>query len=120
MGAYSQSKLALTMMSEHLKAELLEEGILVYSVDPGPTKTQMTGSSDGMPWFLRMLRPLVFKSAESQTKKLVASLEKYIDEGISGAFLSGGKRREAPPTASDKELQSSLRIILDTQIESFV
>jgi len=120
MGAYAQSKLALTMMSEHLTAELLEEGILVYSVDPGPTKTQMTGSSDGMPWFLRMLRPLMFKSAESQTNKLVTSLEKCIAEGVSGAYLSEGKRKETPAIASNTALQSSLRTILDKQIESFI
>lgn len=120
MGAYAESKLAITMVTGMLKEELSDEGILIHSVDPGPTKTSMTGSGDGMPLFVRLLRPLFFKSPEVQAKKLVSAVDAGVSEGASGIFISEGKRKAAHSLVSDSELQSELRKLLDSQIEKFL
>ncbi|MEM6839682.1 MAG: SDR family NAD(P)-dependent oxidoreductase [Cyanobacteria bacterium P01_C01_bin.120] len=56
-GAYAKSKAALAAASLANREELLKDDIFIQVVDPGPTKTTMTRSSDGMPWFLRLLYP---------------------------------------------------------------
>lgn len=120
MGAYAKSKLAITMVAEFLREDLFNEGILIYSVDPGPTKTPMTGSSDGMPWFIRILQPFVFKPADYQAERLVSAVDAGVSESISGVFLSEGKRKDIPSIVSDKELQSTLRTLIDSQVAEFL
>ncbi|MGD1927288.1 MAG: SDR family NAD(P)-dependent oxidoreductase [Leptolyngbyaceae cyanobacterium] len=78
MGAYATSKTALTAVSALMKEELLKDGILIQVVDPGPTKTSMTGSSDGMPWYLLLLRPLLFKPAKLQAQRLISAVESAV------------------------------------------
>ncbi|MEO0330038.1 MAG: SDR family NAD(P)-dependent oxidoreductase, partial [Pseudomonadota bacterium] len=114
MGAYAKSKAALTAVSAAMKETLLEDGILIQVVDPGPTKTSMTGSSDGMPWFFLLLRPLIFKSAKLQAQRLVNAVETAISEGASGLFISEGKRQSYPPIALDNETQLKIKLLLDT------
>ncbi|MEM1157536.1 MAG: SDR family NAD(P)-dependent oxidoreductase [Verrucomicrobiota bacterium] len=120
MGAYAKSKVATTMISELLQEQLSAQGILICSVDPGPTKTPMTDSGDGMPWFLSLLQPLIFKSAEAQAGKVVDAVGAVVHEGVSGVFISEGKRKPAPAIVSDTELQSSLRALLEAQVERFL
>lgn len=116
MGAYAKSKAALTAVSAAMKEALLEDSILIQAVDPGPTKTSMTGSSDGMPWFVLLLRPLMFKSAKLQAQRLVNAVETAVSEGTSGLFISEGKRQSYPPIALDKETQAKIKFLLDTQM----
>ena len=117
MGAYAKSKAALTAVSHLMQEELLEDGILIEVVDPGPTKTSMTGSSDGMPWFLRLLRPLIFKSAKFQAQRLVDAVESGINEGKSGLFISEGRRKAYPSIVLNKDIQTEIKLLLDTQIQ---
>lgn len=119
MGAYAKSKAALTAVSHLLKEELLEDDILIEVVDPGPTKTSMTSSSDGMPWFLLLLRPLVFKSAKFQAQRLVDAVETAVIEGKSGLFISEGKRKAYPSTTLNKHIQIEIKLLLDTYINQF-
>ncbi|MEM8544917.1 MAG: SDR family NAD(P)-dependent oxidoreductase [Cyanobacteria bacterium P01_H01_bin.119] len=116
MGAYANSKAALTAVSHLMQEELSEDGILIEVVDPGPTKTSMTGSSDGMPWFLRLLRPLIFKSAKLQSQKLVSAVEAAVSEEKSGLFISEGQRKSYPSTVLNKEVQLEIKQLLDAQI----
>lgn len=116
MGAYAKSKAALTSVSVAMKEALLEDGILIQVVDPGPTKTSMTGSSDGMPWFVLLLRPLLFKSAQRQAQRLVNAVETAVSEGKSGLFISEGKRKSYPSIALDKETQANIKSLLDAQM----
>ncbi|MEM9218093.1 MAG: SDR family NAD(P)-dependent oxidoreductase [Cyanobacteria bacterium P01_F01_bin.150] len=116
MGAYATSKAALTAVSALMKEELLEDGILIQVVDPGPTKTSMTGSSDGMPWYLLLLRPLLFKSAKIQAQKLMSTVEAAVSGGKSGLFISEGRQKPYPPITLNKEIQTEIKLLLDTQI----
>ncbi|MEO0509261.1 MAG: SDR family NAD(P)-dependent oxidoreductase [Verrucomicrobiota bacterium] len=120
MGAYAKSKLAITIAGEFLHKELLDENILIHSIDPGPTKTSMTGSGDGMPWIISLLRPILFKSPEAQAKKLVSAVDTGVSENASGIFISEGKRKDVPSIVLDKELQSQLKELLDSHIEKFI
>ena len=119
MGAYATSKAALTAVSDLMKEELLEDGILIQVVDPGPTKTSMTSSSDGMPWYLLLLRPLLFKSAKLQAQRLLSAIESAVIEGKSGLFISEGKRKAYPSIALNKNIQTEIKLLLDTQIQQF-
>ncbi|MEO0932335.1 MAG: hypothetical protein AAFY21_00795, partial [Cyanobacteria bacterium J06641_2] len=86
-------------------------------VDPGPTKTSMTRSSDGMPWFLILLRPLMFKSAKFQAQRLFDAVETAVSEGESGLFISEGKRKPYPSIALNKSIQTEIKLLLDTQVQ---
>ena len=96
MGAYATSKTALTAVSVLMKEELLQEGIFIQVVDPGPTKTSMTGSSDGMPWYLLLLRPFLFKPAKFQAQRLINAIESAVSEGKAGLFISDGQQKPYP------------------------
>ncbi|MEM0966489.1 MAG: SDR family NAD(P)-dependent oxidoreductase [Verrucomicrobiota bacterium] len=120
MGAYAKSKLAVSMVAEMLSEELAEEGTWILSADPGPTKTPMTGGGDGMPWFIRLLQPILFKSPEGQAKKLISAVDVAVRENASGVYVSEGKQKPLPSIASDQELISALQVLLDNQIEPFL
>ena len=117
MGAYANTKAALAAASLSIKEGLLAEGILIEIVDPGPTKTSMTHSSDGMPLFLRLLRPLLFKSAKLQAQRLVEGVEAAVRAKQSGLFISEGSQRKHPPIVLDKELQDRIKLLLDQQLQ---
>ncbi|MEM8613816.1 MAG: SDR family NAD(P)-dependent oxidoreductase [Cyanobacteria bacterium P01_H01_bin.105] len=120
MGAYARSKAALTIVSYLIKEELLEDGILIQTVDPGPTRTSMTGSSDGMPWFLLLLRPLIFKPAKLQAQRLVDAVEIAVSEGNSGLFISEGKRKAYPSIALNKHIQTEIKSLLDAKYNNLL
>lgn len=58
-GPYASSKLALSLWTHALAPRLEADRIRILSVCPGSNKTPMT-AGDGMPWWLLMLRPLLF------------------------------------------------------------
>ncbi|MEM9152209.1 MAG: SDR family NAD(P)-dependent oxidoreductase, partial [Cyanobacteria bacterium P01_F01_bin.3] len=106
MDAYAKSKLAVTAVTCLLKEELMKENILIYSVDPGATKSSMTKHSKGMPPLLRLLAPLLFKSPDRQALKIIKGLEAAVTDGQSGLFISNGKLKSNPPLVLDKIFQS--------------
>ena len=76
MGAYANSKLALMAMTKAFSDE--SDKVLYLSVDPGATKTSMTQSGDGMPWYLKPLVPFLFKPADVQAKRIVDGVQKVM------------------------------------------
>ena len=112
MGAYAKTKLALMAMTLYMSEEQRDAGVSFLCVDPGPTKTTMTSSGDGMPWFLKLLVPFIFKSAEVQAKRLVEGVEKARTDGQSGLYISEGKRKPYPAIARDKTIQAELNQLL--------
>ena len=113
MGAYANCKLALMAMTLAMIGEADQSRVLFQSVDPGPTKTPMTKSGDGMPWFLRPLVPLIFKSPAVQAKRLVDGVQKAVAEKTTGLYISEGRRKPYPATAEDKKFQRDLMEVLD-------
>ncbi|MEM1224958.1 MAG: SDR family NAD(P)-dependent oxidoreductase [Planctomycetota bacterium] len=114
MGAYATSKLALMAVTLAMIDRQANSGVLFVNADPGPTKTSMTGSGDGMPWFIRLLRPLIFKSADVQAKRLVDGVEQAVADRQTGLYISEGRRKPNPKAATDKVVQDDLMNLLES------
>lgn len=112
--AYAKSKLAVTAVTCFLKDELIKDNILIYSVDPGATKSPMTKKSTGMPFFLRWLSPLLFSSPDRQAMKIMKGIEAAMTDGESGLFISNGRRKPNPTLALDSAFQTDLQALLQT------
>jgi len=112
MDAYAKTKLAVTAVTCLLEDDLMKENILIYSVDPGATKSSMTQESKGMPPLLRLLAPLLFKSPDRQAMKIIKGIEAAVAEGKSGLFISNGKLKPNPALVLDKIFQSDLQDLL--------
>ncbi|MEL6927867.1 MAG: SDR family NAD(P)-dependent oxidoreductase [Cyanobacteria bacterium J06600_6] len=110
--AYAKSKLAVTAVTCFLKDDLMKENILIYSVDPGATKSPMTQESTGMPFLLRLLSPLLFKVPDRQAMKIIQSLKAAVTYGESGLFISNGRRKSNPSLALNREFQTDLQALL--------
>ena len=113
MSTYALTKLAVTALAPALSDELAKENILIRSIDPGATKTSMTTGNAGMPRFLAWLAPLLFRPADVQAAKLVASSDPAALRGRSGIMVAKGKELAMPKPAADKEVQRSLVDRLD-------
>jgi NAD(P)-dependent dehydrogenase (short-subunit alcohol dehydrogenase family) len=101
-GQYLQSKLALTLWMDELAGQDAWSGIAVRNVNPGANKTGMT-ESDGVPWFIRMVRGLLF-SAPTKGGNLL--YDAAFDPGLgrrSGVFLDEGKARQVPLRLDDTQ-----------------
>jgi NAD(P)-dependent dehydrogenase (short-subunit alcohol dehydrogenase family) len=106
-GAYAQSKLALTTLTNGLVKEFETGGVILRSADPGGTKTNMT-RGDGMPTILRWLQPILFKSPQRAASDLVNALLDEQHGKQSGIYLSKNRIRRTPADATDPALQKRL------------
>lgn len=61
MGSYMDSKITLVALMNHLAVQ--SEKVRFVHINPGAIKTKMTSGS-GMPWLLKPIRNLLFKSPE--------------------------------------------------------
>ena len=89
LGSYMDSKLIMVLLMNHLSKEW--ESVRFVSVNPGAIKTKMTAGT-GMPFWLKPIRNLFFKSPEFGAKSLynAAFAPKYNSSDI---FISEGKIR---------------------------
>jgi NAD(P)-dependent dehydrogenase (short-subunit alcohol dehydrogenase family) len=106
-GAYAQSKLALTTLTNGLAKEFEAGGVILRSADPGGTKTNMT-RGDGMPTILRWLQPILFKSPQRAASDLVNGLLDAQHGKQSGIYLSKNRIRGTPEDATDPVMQKRL------------
>jgi NAD(P)-dependent dehydrogenase (short-subunit alcohol dehydrogenase family) len=106
-GAYAQSKLALTTLTNALADEFARAGIVLRSMDPGPNKTPMTVGS-GMPRILLLVRPFFFKSPEVGATDIVAAALDPKYGSRSGLFLAGRKERRPPSDSTNPDVQARL------------
>ena len=116
MGAYATSKLAANVYAQARKEELAKAGITILSVDPGPTRTPMIDRGDGMPWFLKLLRPFVFRSAPQQVARLLHAADEALRQQQSGLFISNGKVKADNRLAQDPATQEELLELLEQLI----
>ena len=112
-GAYANSKVVGNTMGQAMKAELEESGIMIMSVDPGPTQSHMVAAGDGIPWIIRILRPLLFKPAKSQTEKLLTGVLEAVQKRSTGIYLSEGKLKSDHGVALDKNVQAEVMDLLE-------
>ena len=86
-GSYMDSKLTLVLLMNHLSKH--HKNIRFVSVNPGAIKTKMT-AGDGMPFWLKPIRNLFFKSPEQGAQNLYDGSFSDTIKG-SGIYVSGGK-----------------------------
>jgi len=108
MGAYAQSKLAMTAMCAHMAPDLLSAGVYIRAIDPGPTKTSMTSSGDGMPFFLRWLAPILFSDPQKQATKIVAAADPIACAGETGILVSSWEKKPLPKSIQDPLVRAEL------------
>lgn len=101
LGAYMQSKLALTLWMNELSKEW--KNIQIISVDPGPNKTKMTKGA-GMPSWLLPLRNLLFSKPSKGGNLLYQGGFDEKHTGKSGVYLSGNKVKKMKMTLSDEHM----------------
>ncbi|MEL6970659.1 MAG: SDR family NAD(P)-dependent oxidoreductase [Bacteroidota bacterium] len=104
LGSYMDSKLILVLLMNHLSATW--EKVRFVSVNPGAIKTKMT-AGDGMPFWLRPIRNLFFKSPEQGAKSLydAAFDDKFNKRGL---YVSEGKIKAMKYEIKEAEIQELL------------
>ncbi|MEM1196867.1 MAG: SDR family NAD(P)-dependent oxidoreductase [Pseudomonadota bacterium] len=108
MGAYAQSKLALTAICAEMAPELEALGIRIRAIDPGPTKTSMTAGGDGMPLVLKWLAPILFSDPQKQAAKIVAAADPEAFGGATGIFVSSGRQNPLPKSIASQPIRGQL------------
>ncbi|MEM0941648.1 MAG: SDR family NAD(P)-dependent oxidoreductase [Bacteroidota bacterium] len=105
-GSYIDSKLTMVLLMNHLSENKEWSNIRLVCAYPGPIKTKMT-SGDGMPFWLKPIRNLLFKSPEFGAQNLYdAALDPKYKE--SGVYLSEGKIKEMQVTIDQDEINQLL------------
>jgi NAD(P)-dependent dehydrogenase (short-subunit alcohol dehydrogenase family) len=111
-GAYADSKLALDALGLALADELLADGILVRSADPGATSTSMIEAGDGVPRIVRLLRPLLFRAPETRVDGILTAADPAAFDGRAGVFAAQGKEKQHGRPARDPAVQERLLGVL--------
>lgn len=106
MGAYAQSKLALTALSANLAPDHSADGILLRSASPGAIDTKMTAGR-GMPTLFRPFHRF-FNSAERGAGRLVDAGFDPKFGAQAGVFIAGGRVRRPHPSTQDPHVQLRL------------
>lgn len=113
MDTYAKTKLALTALAPALADSLKQDNILIRAVDPGPTKSPMTTErNSGMPLLLALAAPLLFRAADRQAEKVVASADPTAFGGKTGIYAANRKEKRMPKIALDQQFHRELLRLL--------
>ncbi len=109
-GAYAQSKLAVTTLTNALAGRLQEQGIICRSVDPGPAKTPLA-RGDGMPAVMRPFWHFYRSPAKAASYIIDAAFgEKYSKR--TGLYVSQGRQARSPASTTNHKVQQALLSML--------
>ena len=102
-GPYVKSKQALNVITAALAPELIEDNIIIRTVDPGPNQTRLTKGT-GTPLWMRLFYSLL-PTPDKGAKKIfdAAFLPKWDDK--TGIFISNQKIQFLPLGLADKTFQ---------------
>ncbi|MEM9886588.1 MAG: SDR family NAD(P)-dependent oxidoreductase [Bacteroidota bacterium] len=104
LGSYIDSKLTLVLLMNYLSKQW--KNIRIVNADPGAIKTKMT-AGDGMPFWLKPIRNLLFKSPEHGAQNLYdAAFKRYFAD--SGIYVSSGKLRKIKVEIGEAEIDQLL------------
>jgi NAD(P)-dependent dehydrogenase (short-subunit alcohol dehydrogenase family) len=104
-GSYMDSKLTLVVLMNHLSKH--HKNIRFMSVNPGAIKTKMT-AGDGMPFWLKPIRNLFFKSPEQGAENLYNGAFNESIKG-SGIYISSGKVKEMNVSITKDQVEEILK-----------
>ena len=88
------------MLMNRLSIEF--NGIRFLTVDPGALKTKMTADANAMPFFIKLVRGLIFQSPEKGAAKLYQGAFGEQFQHKTGIYVSGNKVK-AIKLLSDKD-----------------
>jgi NAD(P)-dependent dehydrogenase (short-subunit alcohol dehydrogenase family) len=109
-GAYAQSKLAVTTLTNAVAGTLEKQGIICRSVDPGPAKTPLA-RGEGIPVALRPFWYFYRSPAKAASYIIDAAFnEKYGKR--TGLYVSQGKQASPPASTRTTQLQQALLLML--------
>lgn len=94
LGAYADSKLALSLWTMAVAPELAARGVHILSADPGATKSPLS-EGPGMPWVMKMIAKVFFKPPEVAAARIMDLIE---DGGRfeAGSYVEKAKVRPLP------------------------
>ncbi|MEM6299229.1 MAG: SDR family NAD(P)-dependent oxidoreductase [Bacteroidota bacterium] len=101
LGSYLDSKLMLVLLMNYQSEQW--ENVRFVSIDPGAIKTKMT-AGDGMPFWLKPIRNLFFKSPKHGAENLYQGAFGSKNSG-SGIYVSGGKIKKMKISISTQEVE---------------
>ncbi|MEM6634014.1 MAG: SDR family NAD(P)-dependent oxidoreductase [Bacteroidota bacterium] len=101
LGSYLDSKLVMVLLMNDLSKKW--GNIRFVSINPGAIKTKMT-AGEGMPFWLKPFRNLLFKSPEQGGKNLYAAAFDPKFKG-SGIYINEGKVREMKYEITEAEIE---------------
>ncbi|MEM8938395.1 MAG: SDR family NAD(P)-dependent oxidoreductase [Bacteroidota bacterium] len=106
LGSYMDSKLIMVLLMNSLSEDKEWSNIRIVCANPGAIKTKMT-SGNGMPFWLKPIRNLLFKSPEFGAQNLYSAAfdPKYKESGV---YLSEGKIREMQTSINQDEINQLL------------
>ncbi|MEM7551307.1 MAG: SDR family NAD(P)-dependent oxidoreductase [Bacteroidota bacterium] len=108
MGSYMNSKFAMVLIMNYLAKN--NPTIKIRSIDPGAIKTKMTVGS-AMPFFLKPVRHLFFKSPLSGAKKLYAGAFGKEFSEKSGVYISGNRIKPLKKELTENEFDQIMNSI---------
>ncbi|WP_169088030.1 SDR family NAD(P)-dependent oxidoreductase [Paenibacillus sp. PL91] len=92
-GSYAASKLALSLWSQEIAAVLADDGIKIFSVDPGGNNTIRKGKKSGIPFYLKPMIKLFFPHPRKGASLLYeAAMD--VKREKSGVFFVNGQVTE--------------------------
>ncbi|MEO0573362.1 MAG: SDR family NAD(P)-dependent oxidoreductase [Bacteroidota bacterium] len=103
-GSYIDSKFIMVLLMNHISTE--NPNIRIISVDPGAIKTKMT-AGDGMPFWLKPIRNLLFKSPEEGARNLYAAAFNT-NFSQSGIYVSKGNIKKMSVAINGSEIKDLL------------
>jgi len=105
-GSYLDSKFIMVLLMNYFSIQ--NEHIRIISVDPGAIKTKMT-AGDGMPFWLKPIRHLFFKSPKegAQNLYLAAFGTDFLESGI---YVSKGRIKKMQVILKESEVDELLSI----------
>lgn len=106
MGAYAQSKLALTALSANLAPDHSADGVLLRSASPGAIDTKMTAGR-GMPALFRLFHRAMNSPERGADRLNEAAFDPKFG-AQAGVFIAGGRVRRPHPSTQDPHVQLRL------------
>lgn len=103
-GSYMDSKLTLVTLMNYLSES--SKKVQFISVNPGAIKTKMT-AGDGMPFWLKPIRNLLFKSPEEGANNLYKAAFRG-ENSASGIYINGGKKKQIQVKIDKQQIEELL------------
>lgn len=109
-GAYTTSKLALSLWSQEISQELKHEDIKILCVDPGGNNTIRKDKDSGLPFLVKLMMKWFFSHPSKGATLLYKSI-KETPSNLTGVYISNGKVKPLKFTELSKQILDGVNSI---------